>query len=129
MTYQKLNDQLSMKIVNLTQHNPTRDQTLSGVYNPKFWDEIKEYLVFECIPTKAELKERAYSIVVLLENESADAAMIGGAPYLMAHLEHELKIYNIKPLYAFSKQASVFGNVDGKIVEHSVSRHVGFVEA
>lgn len=55
-------------------------------------------------------------------------AMIGGAPYLMAPLEAELKKLGIEPVYAFSERVSEETvQADGTVVKTNVFKHVGFV--
>lgn len=60
----------------------------------------------------------------------ADAAMIGGAPYLMGPLEAALKDRGIAPLYAFSERRSIeVKNEAGEVTKTAVFVHLGFVEA
>lgn len=60
-----------MKIVNLTQHAGTAEQLAAGVADLGATSlELKRLLTFDSLPTREEIEARA--------------AMIGGAPFLMA---------------------------------------------
>jgi hypothetical protein len=56
--------------------------------------------------------------------------MIGGAPFLMAHLQYDLFEKRIKPLYAFSVRESVENTLpDGRVIKTAAFKHLGFYEA
>lgn len=56
--------------------------------------------------------------------------MIGGALFLMPHLERELKALHIQPLYAFTKRESVEKTLpDGSVEKVAVFHHAGWVQA
>jgi len=140
-----------MEILNLTQHNATKEQKEAGVVDlpEDLRKELTKALTFEEIPDKKELTNRAdkiYKIVtsyvldIKLEeiddssydDEIIDRApklgfMIGGAPYFMSTLEKELK-YIGKVLYAFSKREVIEKEIDGKVIKQSVFKFEGFVE-
>lgn len=120
------------KIINLTQHNETAEQAAVGVYTPNDSEvvaEIRSNLNFTDIPEREEILCKAYVLAEIASEERAEAAMIGGAPYLMGALECALKDKGIKPLYAFSVRESVEKTLpDGSVQKINVFRHKGFVE-
>lgn len=117
------------KIINLTQHASTAEQRAEGVMDALDQNSIKELLTFVSIPTPAEIKSRAETLAKIAANNDADAAMIGGAPYLMSALESALKNRGVKPLYTFSVRESVETvQPDGSVVKTNVFRHAGWVE-
>lgn len=119
-----------MDILNLTQHNPTPDQTTEGVREPANTskDAVKALLTFGDIPSQEEIVQRARELAEIAAQEDVDAAMIAGAPYLMGPLEAALKMVGIRPLSAFSVRESVERtNEDGTVTKTNVFRHIGFV--
>ena len=123
-------------ILNLTQHPATPEQREAGVSDLP--DELRKQLVglltFDLLPSTEEIEDRAESIALLadslLPEEGNPAAMIGGAPYLMAPLEVALRNQRIRPLYAFSVRESVEQTLpDGTIRKTSIFRHAGFIAA
>jgi len=120
-----------MEIFNLTQHQATQEQKEAGVYEPdnEIKEKIKELLTFDNLPTKAEIEEKARLLTGIAIAEGAEYVMIGGAPFLMPVLEKYLKIYDIIPLYAFSKRISEEKEINGKIQKVSYFKFEGFVEA
>lgn len=59
-----------------------------------------------------------------------DAAMIGGAMWLMAPLAAAVEARGIEALFAFSRRESVEEpHADGSIRKTAIFRHVGFVPA
>jgi len=118
---------MEKRIINLTQHPASETQKEAGVVEParERKVKIKEQLTFNCIPTAVEINTRAVNITALAKKEGADAAMIGGAPFLMAPLAAELETEGIQPLFAFSRRI-VEEVGDQKIVTF---RHEGFVPA
>jgi len=54
--------------------------------------------------------------------------MVGGAPFLMATLERELRRFGITPLYAFSRRDVIETTEGGVTVKTSLFRHLGFIE-
>lgn len=117
-------------IYNLTQHQATPEQVAQGVNDlePEDLAALKELLTIEEIPTSEELEDRATRIARLVPWD-ADAAMIGGAPYLMGALERALKAAKVQPVYAFSKRESRDEvQPDGSCRKVAVFRHLGFVE-
>ena len=119
-----------MEIFNLTQHAASPEQIEAGVvdFPADVRREISSLLTFEEVPTKLDMVRRAQALARLAVECSlhrCDCAMIGGAPFFMAHLEKSLILVGIRPLYAFSRREAVDGP-DGKKL--SVFRHAGFVE-
>ena len=120
------------KIINFTQHFETAEQAAVGVYtptDPEVAAEIRSNLNFAELPEREEILCKAYVLAEIASEEGAEAAMIGGAPYLMSALERALKDKGIKPLYAFSIRESVEKTLpDGSVQKINVFRHKGFVE-
>lgn len=116
-----------MAILNLTQHASTPEQ---GVTEPENKEGVRALLTFEGLPSKEEVSARAEALAEIAEAEFASAAMIGGAPYLMALLETALRARGIAPLYAFSERRSVETTLpSGEVEKRSVFCHLGFYDA
>lgn len=134
-------------IINLTQHKATPEQIADGVVDlpESYRKQLIELLTFNELPTIGGIKARARAIAELVDAFLCDKAteeetplpkhihaMIGGAPYLMAHLEHALKFslhLNITALYAFSERISTEEvQPDGTIKKVSSFKHAGFIE-
>jgi len=123
-------DRTKVRILNLTQHLATPEQQEAGVVEPRDKEGVKLLLSFSTLPSYREVVERASALVEIAIKEGAKAAMIGGAPYLMAPLERALRSWDIRPLYAFSRRESVEEVLpDGSVRKTMVFRHLGFVEA
>lgn len=127
-------------ILNLTQHAATAEQLAVGVVDLEADRKayVSELLTFVGLPTMAEVLDKAQTLAafayVVGEAEAAEGeevcAMIGGAPFLMAALESELKSSGIKPCYAFSERVSEEQpQADGSVRKVNVFKHVGFVWA
>jgi hypothetical protein len=116
-----------MAILNLTQHPASIEQVAAGVIEPADKAEVKGLLTFYGMPTKAEVEKRAIQIADLACGTGVSAAMIGGAPYLMAPLAAELKVRDIEPVYAFSERISTEIIIDGVTHKAGSFRHLGFV--
>jgi hypothetical protein len=127
-------------IINLTQHDATPDQVAAGVVDLRGEElvRLRRFLTFEEIPSSGHIDDRAISIAHLAihnglggddgENLHAHAAMIGGAPYLMASLERELRELGVDPIYAFSlRQGVEEKQPDGSVKKTQVFSHMGFV--
>ena len=111
----------SKSILNLTQHPASAEQV--GVVEPKDKEIVKALLTFNDLPSMGEVISRAKDLTNVAKEHDAKHVMIGGAPWLMAPLENELKDAGITPHYAFSKRVSV--EKDGKKI--SIFKHLGFV--
>ena len=113
------------KITNLTQHPASAEQKKVGVTDLVDTIGLKKALNFVGLPSEQDILNRAYEITLLALDSGHDAAMIGGALWLMAPLAEMLRENGIDPLFAFSVRES--SEKDG--VKTSVFRHVGFVPA
>jgi len=115
-------------MINLTQHNTSKEQKQAGAVDLPAEDQVKlrELLTFNSLPTRREIIIRATEIALLAKKHNIDdTAMIGGAPFLMSTLEKELSHIGIESYYAFSKR--VVEEQDG--VKKSIFKHEGFVTA
>ena len=120
-----------MKILNLTQHITTPEQRAQGVIDlpPRLHAEVKKLLTFEELPTIEELKWRARLLAHIAKKSKVKYAMIGGAPYLMSHLEGALMQVGVRPVYAFSLRESREETLpDGSVRKVNVFTHKGFVD-
>ncbi len=127
-----------MRILNLTQHPATPEQQIAGVFDLTTAQRavVSQWLTFETPPSRLDIQTRARLLAQAADNDSQavgeighfDAAMIGGAPYLMGPLEEALWAVRITPLYAFSERESVETIAkDGSVTKTNVFRHKGFV--
>jgi len=127
-----------MRILNLTQHPATADQLSAGVVDLSADQRtiVSRWLTFDEVPSASTITTRAKLLaqaaaddsIIIGEVGQFDAAMIGGAPYLMAPLETALREAHILPLYAFSTRESVETVApDGSVTKTNVFRHGGFV--
>jgi hypothetical protein len=130
-----------MQIINLTQHPATQEQKAAGVSDvaPERQKRLHQLLTFEEIPSIHELRSRAAQLFHIFEDETLNAdweerqswpcVMLGGAPYLMSHLEECFIFEGITVVYAFSQRKSVEEQqADGSVVKRTVFVHEGFVE-
>ena len=122
-------------IINLTQHNASPEQVAAGVVDvpAELKSDLSALLTFSTLPTKEELSEAAMKVaamaVICTQGTDAPAAMIGGAPFLMASLEVALRHYGIEPLYSFSERVSEEKmEADGTVRKVNLFKHKGFVE-
>ena len=127
-------------IINLTQHPATQEQKDAGVRDvaPERQKRLHPLLTFEEAPNVHELRGRAAQLFHIFEDETFDAdwgdrqfwprVMIGGAPYLMSHLEECFLSESITVVYAFSQRKSIEEQqADGSVVKRTVFIHEGFV--
>ena len=120
-----------MKIINLTQHAATPEQVKAGVFEPTPGKKtaVNACLNFIMLPSRRVIRVKADRIAAIARQSGADAAMIGGAPYLMGPLEQALRDNGVQPLYAFSERVSVEEEQpDGSVRKTNVFKHLGFVE-
>jgi len=118
-----------MRIINLTQHAATAEQAAQGVIDlqGEALSDLRALLTFDELPTPGSLAARALALAAFAEGY--EAAMIGGAPYLMPVLEAALLEAGVLPLYAFSRRESLdVAQEDGSIRKVAVFRHLGFVQ-
>lgn len=119
-----------MKIVNLTQHRAAAEQRAEGVFDlsDKIADELIALLIFAEPPPRDEIINRAAKIARLARATGAEAAMLGGAPWLMSAIERQLLLLGIEPLYAFStRESTEVPQADGTTRKVSFFRHTGWV--
>ena len=121
-----------MLIWNLTQHPATPGQMANGVTDlpPALQADVRRLLTFEELPTPDGVWERAAQIWAAVDHlfGENDAAMIGGAPFLMAPLQAVLLTHGIAPVYAFSRREIVeTATEDGAVRKTAIFRHAGFV--
>lgn len=119
-------------IVNLTQHQPTKEQVEAGVSPASA--EVAALLNFTEMPAEEDIIERAAALALAAKRAvvggNIPQAMIGGAPYLMASLEKALRRQGIVPVYSFTARESVEEvQSDGSVKKTAVFRHIGFIEA
>ncbi len=115
------------KIINLTHHAASEIQIQEGVFEPSNKESVKEYGLIEFLPKFWQLKAKAQSLAFIAKESGADAAMIGGAPYLMGVLEKELKKVGVQPCYAFSiRESSEIQLDDGTVKKVAKFKHLGF---
>lgn len=144
-------DSEKLMILNLTQHQPTADQSAAGLLPPI--EGAADLLNFDAPPTAVMLLGRAASLAFLAAEAAAKAGLlpdtgspgvhvqdgfhmhgpaqvevlIGGLPALMGPLELALKARFLKPVYAFSERVSEEqAQADGSVRKVNVFRHVGF---
>ena len=114
------------EVFNLTQHQATSAEDASGVTPEAPSAELKALLTFPNFPSLEEVLERAEKLADMAAGYPA--AMVGGAPYLMAPLDSALKERGVEPVYAFSERKSVEKVLpDGSIQKTSVFEFKGFV--
>ena len=125
-------------IVNLTQHAASIDQIAAGVVDLPADQRaiLTKALTFESLPTRGEIVAAAEVVAGLAASAGPaphilpDAAMIGGAMWLMAPLAAAIESRGIESLFAFSQRESVEeSQPDGSVRKIAVFRHVGFVSA
>lgn len=119
-------------ILNLTQHPASADQIAVGVMDltGDGLANLKKALTFGELPDEQEIRSRAQLIAELADLFPSQAAMIGGALWLMAPLAGALRERGIKPVFAFSvRETEEQRQADGSVRKVSVFRHIGFVPA
>lgn len=118
-------------VINLTQHEPTPDQK-AIIHN---WVDltdaekayVKKNLTFRPQEvSKYAIMGRAAMLATLAKAKGAKYAHIGGAPYLMAHLEDCLKQAGIVPLYSLTERVTEEKMVNGEVTKTSVFKCAGF---
>ena len=120
-------------ILNLTQHNATKDQQDAGIIDlpADFQTALKSLLTFPTTYTRADLEYRALQIHELVRDfcgpskEVFKGVMIGGMPSFMPVLESVLISKGIKVGYACTERKSVDKEVDGKVVKTAIFVHAG----
>lgn len=120
-----------MKIVNLTQHMGTAEQVSAGVFEPADKEQVKALITFTTAPSGTDMAERAEKLAHIALDEGAEAAMIGGAPYLMAPIERALKAAGVRPCYSFTERrgTETYDPATGEVRKTQVFVHAGWVWA
>ena len=120
-----------MRILNLTQHAASADQAAAGVVEPQAKADVHRLLTFETCPDRKVIQARADALAAIARASGEEAAMLGGAPYLMGPLEAALRAAGIRPVYAFSLRAGVEEELqsDGSVRKVQTFRHAGWVWA
>jgi predicted phage tail protein len=97
--------------------------------------ELTRLLTVDGLPKQAEIADRAKAIACLIYETDADnapaAVMIGGAPWMMAHLVKALRDEGVvQCLASFSRRDSVERTDPSSldVIKTTVFRHIGFVE-
>lgn len=125
-------------IVNLTQHPASAEQIAAGVTDLPAEQRaiLTAALTFESLPSREEILAAAETVAGLADNAGPadhilpDAAMIGGAMWLMGPLAAAIEGRGIEALFAFSQRESVEEvQADRSVRKTAVFRHVGFVPA
>lgn len=118
-------------VINLTQHEPTPDQK-AIIHN---WVDltdaekayVKKNLTFRPQEvSKYAIMGRAAMLATLAKEKGAKYAHIGGAPYLMTHLESCLIQAGITPLYSLTERVTEERVIDGEVTKTSVFKCAGF---
>ena len=114
-------------ILNLTQHPATPEQIAAGVVEPQDKAAVARLLTFDTLPSSEDIAARAMALAALAKTVNADAAMIGGAPYLMGPLERALSGV-CQAVYSFSVRTSTEQvQPDGSVRKVATFRHAGWV--
>lgn len=115
-----------MKIFNLTQHAASPEQVRAGVLEPADKAAVQVLLTFTEPPEQTEIERRAHALADMAQG--CEAAMIGGASYLMGPLEAVLAARGIRALHSFSRRESAEERQpDGSVKKVAVFRHVAWV--
>ena len=120
-------------ILNLTQHNATKDQQDAGIIDMpvEFQVALKGLLTFPTQYTRADLEYRALQIHELVRDfcgpskEVLKGVMIGGMPSFMPVLESVLISKGIKVGYACTDRVSKDVIKDGEVIKTAVFVHAG----
>ena len=116
-------------ILNLTQHESTKEQIEAGVYEPDDKILVRQLLTFDTLPTKETIISQTVKLLSVVIGHQSRYVMIGGAPYQMSELEKMLRCCGIIPLYSFSERITETKiEEDGSVKKLTVFRHKGFIE-
>ena len=120
------------QVINLTQHNASKDQLDVGVADPtgQLKEKVIALITFDSLPSKRELINRAKMLAALAKGTGCGSAMIGGAPYFQEPLSEALRAEGIVPVFSFTRRESEDRpQPDGSVRKVGIFKHVGFVEA
>lgn len=125
-------------ILNLTQHNATKEQEFAGIINlPENYQEVlKKLLTFPTTYTRKDLEQRALQIHELTRDfvgecfgcspsMALDGVMIGGMPSFMPVLESTLISKELHVGYACTERQAIDKVVDGKVIKTAIFVHAG----
>ena len=116
------------KILNLTQHVATPEQSTQGVIEPSDKKRVQELITFNSAPSRKEMLDRATEIVTLAKNEGYNTVLIGGAVFFQYFLHKVLELNGITPVYSFSERVSIEETLsDGSVKKSCIFKHTGFV--
>ncbi len=121
-----------MTVYNATQHDASLTQIEAGIRDLDHDTalEVRALSTFKGIPSGEFLVSNAELVATKLEKAGVKTAMIGGAPFFMAHLERALFDKEIQPVYAFSDRVSTEQvQEDGTIRKVSEFKHMGLINA
>lgn len=117
-----------MKILNLTQHDITKNQEEAGVCEPKNKTLVREKLTFETLPTLEEIQARSKELVKICQEENYQTIMLGGAQYLLPFLVKDLQEAGFIILFAYTKRlVEESFKEDGSVIKVFHFKHEGFV--
>lgn len=87
-----------MEILNLTEYPATKEQEAQGVVNlpPLEREALKSLLAFNAMPSEELIRTVAGQVAAFAHSNGYGAAMIGGAPFLIAPLEAYLHAFGLK---------------------------------
>jgi hypothetical protein len=120
-----------MVIINLTQHDATPDQIAAGVIepDPETKATVRGLLTFGVLPEPRHVLDRAMQIAAIAQTADVDAALIGGAGFIMGPLAQTLRNVGMIPLHAFSiRESTEERQPDGSARKIATFRFIGFVE-
>jgi hypothetical protein len=119
-----------MHILNLTQHKATKEQVAGGLVEPSEETKrmVQELLTFTFPPSKQTILISAKLLTQIAKESGCEYALIGGASYLMAPLEKELRFARLIPVYSFTERASEEKLVDGKVIKTNSFVHIQWIE-
>lgn len=120
-----------MIIINLTQHNLTKEQLQGAAeVGNDVRDEVIKLITFSGLPTAGEIKGNASRLAEICRDMHASHAVIGGAPYFMGPLEQALRRVGVTPLYAFTERVAVevTDPVTGEVTKTSKFNFAGWIE-
>lgn len=120
-----------MILINLTQHNLTKEQLQGAVeVGNNVRDEVIKLITFNELPTAGAIKDNASRLAEICRDMHVSHAVIGGAPYLMGPLEQSLRRVGVTPLYAFTERVAVevTDPVTGEVTKTSKFNFAGWIE-
>ena len=120
-----------MILINLTQHNLTKEQLQGAVeVGNDVRDEVIKLITFNELPTAGVIKDNASRLAAICRYMHASHAVIGGAPYFMGPLEQSLRRVGVTPLYAFTERVAVevTNPETGEVTKTSKFNFAGWIE-